>query len=185
MASNDMEIGSRIRAYRKKRGMTLNRLAEITGIAASNLSAMELNKSSPTLNTLVKIARAFDMKPGAFLDEALAQRVTPCPADHAERIDAESPGVSMSLLTARVDRNLIDSFLLILEAGTGWSPSTQLDGEQFFYCLEGEATIAAEGESRRLEPGDGLYSLRDTRLDIENHGPGPARFLIVTPNLGG
>ncbi len=55
-------VGARIRLYRRKKNLSLTDLSRLTGIAASNLSSIELNKTSPTLNTLIKIADAFDMK---------------------------------------------------------------------------------------------------------------------------
>ena len=59
MKPDAINLGANIRASRNKRKMSLTELSEKTGIAASNLSSIELGKSSPTLNTLVKIAAAF------------------------------------------------------------------------------------------------------------------------------
>ncbi|MBM4328793.1 MAG: helix-turn-helix transcriptional regulator, partial [Deltaproteobacteria bacterium] len=69
-----LRVGPNIRELRKRKGLSLPKLAKLTGIAASNLSSLELNKSSPTLNTLVRIAAAFNMKLGAFLDEVVYEK---------------------------------------------------------------------------------------------------------------
>jgi transcriptional regulator with XRE-family HTH domain len=179
MTSTDMDIGSRIRAYRKKTGLTLNQLAKTTGIAASNLSSIELNKSSPTLNTLVRIARAFDMSPGAFLDEALSQRVTFCTRDEGQLIDTRSSGVSLRRVTSHGAGHRMDCLSALLEPGANWTPSEGMLGERFIYCLDGEVRATAAGESRPLRSGDSVHLLPRTDISLENRRDSPASILII------
>lgn len=73
MAQLDWDVGSKIRIFRLRKKISLNELSRMTGIAVSNLSSMELGKSSPTLSTLVKIADAFEVRAGVFLDERTLQ----------------------------------------------------------------------------------------------------------------
>ena len=48
-----------LKAEREKRGISLGKLAELSGIDKANLSRMENNiNANPTLETLVRIARA-------------------------------------------------------------------------------------------------------------------------------
>ena len=51
MDLSEVNIGAKIRWYRKRKNISLAQLSAVTGIAASNLSSIELNKTSPTLNT--------------------------------------------------------------------------------------------------------------------------------------
>jgi transcriptional regulator with XRE-family HTH domain len=74
MSSSEIHVAEQIRAFRKKKKLSLTDLSKLTGIAASNLSSIELGKSSPTLNTLVKIASAFHLRAGLFLDEVCTRR---------------------------------------------------------------------------------------------------------------
>ncbi len=76
MNQSEIDAGAKIRSYRKRKGLSLTRLSEITGIAASNLSSLELNKTSPTLQTLARIADAFDVKISEFLDEIFYRKVS-------------------------------------------------------------------------------------------------------------
>ena len=179
MTSTDMDIGSRIRAYRKKTGLTLNQLAKTTGIAASNLSSIELNKSSPTLNTLVRIARAFDMTPGAFLDEALSQRVIYCTREEGQSIDTRSIGVSLRRVTSHGAGHRMDCLSAFLEPGAHWTPSEGMLGERFIYCLDGEVRATAAGESRPVRSGDSVHLLPRTDISLENRRDSPASILII------
>ncbi|WP_354642994.1 helix-turn-helix domain-containing protein [Kitasatospora camelliae] len=51
-------VGPRLRALRTRRGTTLARLAEITGISVSTLSRLESGERRPTLELLLPLARA-------------------------------------------------------------------------------------------------------------------------------
>lgn len=51
------EVGPRLRAARLKRDLTLERLAELTGISASTLSRLEAGKRAPNLELLLPVTR--------------------------------------------------------------------------------------------------------------------------------
>lgn len=50
-------VGPRLRALRKQRGITLDQLAEDTGISVSTLSRLESGQRRPTLELLLPLAR--------------------------------------------------------------------------------------------------------------------------------
>jgi transcriptional regulator with XRE-family HTH domain len=60
-------IGGRIREIRESRGLTLDSLAAKCGIAKPNLSRVENDRVTPTLETLQKIATALDTHPAMFV----------------------------------------------------------------------------------------------------------------------
>lgn len=61
---------NKIRAWRKYRGdMSLERLAELTGLAVSTISDVETRKIDITGKTLVELAHALDTTPAALLGQ--------------------------------------------------------------------------------------------------------------------
>jgi transcriptional regulator with XRE-family HTH domain len=54
-------VGPRLRALRRKRGITLTRLAETTGISVSTLSRLESGERRPNLELLLPLARAYQV----------------------------------------------------------------------------------------------------------------------------
>lgn len=60
-----ISIGKRIKEFRKGKGLTQEKLAEISGIEPSNISHIERGATKPSLPTLVAIANAL----GVTLDE--------------------------------------------------------------------------------------------------------------------
>lgn len=66
-----MNIGEKIRFYRKKNGLTQKQLADLCGIAEPNLRKYELGKQNPKLGTLKKISAALDIKTTDILVDEL------------------------------------------------------------------------------------------------------------------
>ncbi len=62
-------VGARIREIREARGLTLDALAAKCGIAKPNLSRLENNKITPTLETLNTVARGLGMHPALLVQK--------------------------------------------------------------------------------------------------------------------
>src|SRR6185503_14817644 len=54
-------VGSNLRRLRTRRGLSLERLAQISGVSRAMLGQIELGQSAPTINVLWKIARALEV----------------------------------------------------------------------------------------------------------------------------
>lgn len=180
MKPNASNLGANIRASRNKRKLSLIELSEKTGIAASNLSSIELGKSSPTLNTLAKIAAAFNIKAGMFLDEILYKKAVFCPKGAGEDLPTDSEKVSARLLTSGVALNRMESALVTLDPSAQISRADQGASDRFIYCLSGTITVLAEDESYVLQQGDSIYLLPQVDARFENRGRGEATILVVS-----
>ena len=55
-----MQIGKKIRDLRLRRGLTVQQLAEATGLSKGFISQVENNRTSPSLATLQDLARALE-----------------------------------------------------------------------------------------------------------------------------
>lgn len=60
-------IGARVRALREAAGLTQGELARRTGIHRPNIARIESGRHMPSLDTVVRIARALDVQPSAIL----------------------------------------------------------------------------------------------------------------------
>jgi transcriptional regulator with XRE-family HTH domain len=54
-------VGTNLRRLRSKRGLSLEKLAQKSGVSRAMLGQIELGQSAPTINVLWKIARALDV----------------------------------------------------------------------------------------------------------------------------
>lgn len=180
MASPEKDVGPKIRALRKKRKLTLNELSGMTGIAASNLSSIELNKTSPTLNTLAKIAHAFGMKAGEFLDDVLYSRAIVCRKGEGKMVRSSSSGHSVRVLTEEVYQNAMECATVMLEASSEPLLGAGGQSHRFVFCTKGRLTARVDGEDVELTAGDGLYLLPEVGVIFENRSAEQASFLLVS-----
>src|SRR5204862_7549168 len=60
-------VGGNLRRLRTRRGLSLERLAQISGVSRAMLGQIELGQSAPTINALWKIARALEVTFAALM----------------------------------------------------------------------------------------------------------------------
>lgn len=177
MGPLDRDVGAKIRAFRMRKKLSLNELSRLTGIAASNLSSMELGKSSPTLSTLVKIADAFGVKAGVFLDEALYRKAVLCRRNDAEATEP-APDTQAWVLTHGVWLNRLHAEILEIQAGG--KLQLQPEGrDRFLYCVQGTITARMGDEAYFLQEGDGLYVMPEAAMLLENETTVESSALLV------
>jgi transcriptional regulator with XRE-family HTH domain len=177
MGSADKDVGAKIRAFRQRKKLSLNDLSRATGIAPSNLSSMELGKSSPTLSTLVKIAEAFGLKAGAFLDEVLYGEAVFCARDKIESTEIVR-GIRVQQLTQNVWLRKIDAKILELQSGSETHVEPDMH-DRFLHGLVGELEAETVKSTYFLKEGDSLYLLPEAAARLANKSLNPASVLIV------
>jgi transcriptional regulator with XRE-family HTH domain len=64
-----VDIGERIRFFREKKGITVNKLAITAGVSQSFLREIELGKKKPTVNTLSDLCDALGIAMKEFFDD--------------------------------------------------------------------------------------------------------------------
>lgn len=179
MRPQELDVGARIRAFRKKNKLSLNKLSKLTGIAASNLSSMELNKSSPTLATLLRIAAAFDMPVGALLDQVLHTSASVCRSGQGRPVEVSEAGVATFDLTGNLYRAMLAAELVRLDRGSAPFDLGTGGGDRFVYGLEGGITVSVDNDLIELAAGDSLFVEAEARLVVENRRHAAARLLVV------
>ncbi len=67
----EIDIGKKVAEYRTKKGITVNRLANMAGISQSYLRDIELGNKQPTVEYLSYICDALDITLGDFFEEKM------------------------------------------------------------------------------------------------------------------
>lgn len=174
-------IGGRIKSRRQELGMTLQALAEASGLSASFLSQAERNQTVPSLVSLMALANALDVEIGYFMevpkDENIVRR-----ADDPEYIDIESPVVYHQLSSA-LPGQMMDAILMTIPPGHRF-PVDQREGEDFLFVVEGELVSQVGDITTVLKRGDSMHFRSQTPHSARNDSDQPAVLLYVgTPTL--
>mgnify|MGYP001202690538 CR=1 FL=1 len=68
-----LDVGKNLRHLRIQRGLSLERLAKVSGVSRAMLSHVELGQSAPTIVTLNKIAKGFEISTLSLLTIVLRE----------------------------------------------------------------------------------------------------------------
>src|ERR1700760_2933406 len=71
---NKLDLGTRLRALRTERGLSLSQLEDATKISSSFLSLVESGKSDITISRLVRLADFFDVQLSELVDGSRTER---------------------------------------------------------------------------------------------------------------
>ncbi len=99
---NVSEIGRRVATLRRRRGLSLSKLAEIAGISKSTLSALESGKINPTISTLWSIANALNVPFGELIPDV---------------VEVDESGMTVRLIERSIGRPKIEVYKMILKQG--------------------------------------------------------------------
>ena len=123
-------IGSRIKAARKNRGFTIQRLHELTGLSTGNISDLENNRYAPSVSALLPIRQALGysidwLLCGEDADTEKSEGSFPC--DDAGLTQMEADLVAMfRLLKSRDQETAFDFVTMLYEKAAGKKGSVYL-----------------------------------------------------------
>jgi len=170
-----MDIGSSIRAIRKRKNITIAQICEQTGLSQGFMSQVETNKTSPSIATLENIAQALEV-PLAYLLLRKEERMTVVRKEERRQTTRgpDQPRVSQIGSTPHMR-------MVIVEISPGQSTGDiphAYEGEEVHLVLEGRIS-AEQGEDRtELEAGDSFSWHACASHKVRNIGDVTAVVLI-------
>jgi len=182
----DVRVGERIKELRERKGLSLKEVADLTGFSTALLSQMENHLVSPSLGTIVKLARALSVKVGDFLGETEGEPFTIVRKDERKMVSrfASKEGVKYgysyeSLGFDKKDRHM-EPFIVKLEPATVKAAKTSVhEGEEFIFVLEGEMEVILGNHTDILYPGDSIYYDSTIPHKVQCHQAKVTRILAV------
>ena len=182
----EIRVGERIKSLREIRGLSLKEVADRTGFSAALLSQMENHLVSPSLGTLIKLAKTFGIQVGDFFGETRREPFTIVRKDERKRVSrfASKDGVAYgysyeSLGFDKKDRHM-EPFIVTLEPATLKSSKTSThDGEEFIFVLEGAMEVILGDHRDILYPGDSIYYDSNVPHRVQCHEGNITKILAV------
>lgn len=62
------DLGSNLRGARKRLGLTQEQVGERSGVHPTEVSRIEAGKRDPRISTVLRLAKALEVRPGQLLD---------------------------------------------------------------------------------------------------------------------
>lgn len=175
-------IGAAIRDRRRRLGMTLQALADESGLSVPFLSQVERDQALPSLISLTAIARALGVEMSYFVGPPSQTQIVRR-ADNPERLHLGGSPIEYVRLSGSHEERKLEALKMEIPAGES-APTTRREGEGFWYVLEGQLEVWIGDQHFTLGAGDSAHFDQRHPYRMQNPGPSPLRMLWVgTPAL--
>ncbi|MFO7986533.1 MAG: cupin domain-containing protein [Desulfatiglandaceae bacterium] len=180
-----VNVGERVKKVREARNFSLEDISQRTGLDTSMLKQIEESRVAPPLGTVIKLAKALDLKMGYFISGEESRPYTIVRRDDRKVISrydskkAQYYGYGYeSLAPHKKDRHM-EPFLVTLDPAETEEERSTHDGQEFIYVLEGAMEVRLGREVHILEPGDSIYYDSTMPHLVKCHGETPTKILAV------
>jgi quercetin dioxygenase-like cupin family protein len=179
------EMGMRIKKARDNRGLSRFDIYLRTNIDVDLLSQIEEGKVTPPLGTVIKLAKALDLRMGYFIsgeegkaytivrrdDRAVTSRYDPTREKHY--------GYGFESLAPHKSDRHMEPFLVTLEPSETEEERSTHDGQEFIFVLNGQMEVRLGEEIHILEAGDSIYYDSTVPHLVKCHGKETTKILAV------
>jgi len=189
-----LTLGERIAEIRKTYSISMEDLAERSGVSVDLILKIENDGHIPGLAPLIKISRGLGVRLGTLLDDH--EQLGPViyraeDAASASKFKTGLPegaandghhGLSFNALAADKTSRHMEPFIVTIEADAKQDKSTH-EGEEFIYVLEGTLSLEYGVNTSTLNTGDSVYydSIVPHKVYSADNNPVKILAVIYTP----
>lgn len=176
-----MDIGSKIKALRTQKGLTLEELASRSELTKGFLSQLERNLTSPSIDSLDDILEALGTNLAEFFKENKDEQYLFRENDFF--VD-ERENCTVHWIVPNTQKNQMEPILLELPSGGESFEVAPHSGEEFGYVIDGSVILECDGKRSILRKGETFYLHGRTFHSLKNEKKMTAHILWVsTPPL--
>ena len=162
-------LGENLRRLRTRRGLSLERLAQASGVSRAMLGQVELGRSMPTVGVLLKIARSLDTSITALTEMPRKQDFTVIRAASSKTlITADGKVGWRSLVDPDGGQRLEFSELRITPGGRDIRPASLVATSGSLVVAEGTLVLWLMGEAIKLSAGDAITYNASLSVELSN-----------------
>jgi transcriptional regulator with XRE-family HTH domain len=175
-------VGKNLRRLRTERGLSLERLAQASGVSRAMLGQVELGQSAPTINVLWKIARAVDVPFSALITSSQTSGAKLMRAEQGKRLLSHDGSFSSRALFPFDAPRRVEFYELTLAPGGVETAEAHAAGTtENLVVSRGVVEIDAGGQTHVLGAGDAILFEADVPHVYRNSGLVEAvMFLVMT-----
>ena len=180
-----VNVGERVKAVREDRNLSFQDISQRTGLDVSVLEQIESGNLAPPLGTVIKLAKALDLKMGYFIsgeEDRPYTIVRKGDRKVVSRYDSKKGAYYgygyESLAPHKTDRHM-EPFLVSLDPAETEEERSTHDGQEFIYVLDGLMEVRLGEEIHVLKPGDAIYYDSTVPHLVKCHGDEGTKILAV------
>lgn len=174
-------VGQNLSCLRKKRDLTLEKLAKMAGVSRAMLGQIEAGESAPTISLLWKIARALDIRFADLLGAETSGDVVVLRADEAKLLRSSDNSFESRALFPFDIRRKAEFYKLRLKAGYAEHAVAHPEGTYENLVIQSGRLRLTVGDSEPIElkTSDAIYFRADVPHIYENPGAKDTYMYLV------
>jgi transcriptional regulator with XRE-family HTH domain len=179
-------LGARMKDLRRERGLTLEELAEHSGVSRAMISKVERGEKNPTLVVAAKVAEGLGVTLSELLGVEERREVVVVPRERRMVMRDPETGFERQLLSPAFGGRGIEFVRNVVPEGStsGEFPPHRRGVEEYVVVEKGCLRAVIGGEKHLLEEGDALYFEADASHRFDNAGDGECSYYLVIVSKG-
>ncbi len=177
------EIGSRLQALRKQRGLSLDDMAAASKVSRSMLSQVERGLANPTFATLWALTQALGIDISQLIGDAAdetEQQIEVVEAHNVPRIQSADGHCTLRILSPPETTGEAEWYWLEIEPGASLTSQPHTAGcREHLSIIDGEAMVISAEAQQKGSAGSTLRYRADVPHSISNTGDGRLKALLV------
>lgn len=187
MMDTNKIVGEKIKSLRESQGISLEELAQRTGLGIEQIERIEQDIDLPSLAPLIKIARVLGVRLGTLLDEQDENGPVICRKGEVQNsitfsnnaIQSRKHMIYHSLSRSKADRHMEPFFIDVTPTDDSDFVLSTHEGEEFILVMEGTMEIIYGKNAYLLEEGDSIYYDSIVPHHVHAYQGGAAKILAV------
>lgn len=174
-----MQIGSKIKRLRLKKGLTQEELGERTDLTKGYISQLEREVTSPSIETLFSLLEVLGTTPKEFFEDPKKNlKVVYSPHDQTTYVNDELR-YKIRWLVPRSNENEMEPVHITFSSNGEFKQFEPSSAETFIYVLTGKVEIELGKRTYTANRGDSVYYDASDHHRIFNAHDGPSELLLV------
>jgi transcriptional regulator with XRE-family HTH domain len=173
-------VGANLRRLRGQRGLSLERLSQLSGVSRAMLGQIELGQSAPTINVLWKIASALGVPFSALITARGAVGPHVLRAEGAKHLTSQDGAFSSRALFPFDEPRRVEFYeLRLVPGGVERADAHNPGTTENLVVASGAVEIEVAGKKELLGPGDAIVFEADAPHVYRNRADGETLMYLV------
>lgn len=186
MPDKNIKVGEKIKSLRIEKSLSLEELAQQSGLSATILQDIENHKIAPPLGNIVTLAKVLEVPVGELFGDSgdspfsISRSDDRTTVNRFDSTEKESCGYSYEGLGQHKRNRQMEPFIVTLNSDESHDVlANQHIGEEFIFVLEGQVKVSLSDHTDILNKGDSIYYDSIIPHKVSCHGGKPATILAV------
>lgn len=162
-----MDLGEKIKYYRKRKGLTIKELSELTDLSIGFISNLERDLNSPSVSNLQQICEVLDINLMEILNSNNDKQYIVLKNNRKEIFSTEDNKIKFEMLTS--GNKELNGIAITIEGNTDYNDTSWGHNyDELGIVVRGSLEIQLDSETYTLYEGDSIYINKFTPHKYKN-----------------